>query len=237
VSYSQHGEDEILAALFRKLGIEQGTCVEFGAYDGMHLSNTRMFVEQGWQAVLIEADAKRFEALSTGTCGFKDVTLVKRVVGFDAPDTLDEILAEAPWFPSRDFDLVSIDIDGCDYHVWEASKLTPKVVCIEMNPTFPNTAIYVQPRDLTVQHGSSLHALALLAEKKGYALYATTIGNAIFVRNDLRERAGVPLYDDLYEHLVRTHNPERALCCIAQLFDGTILQVGGTGAYGKPHAP
>jgi hypothetical protein len=199
VSYSQHGEDEILAALFRKLGIEQGTCVEFGAYDGMHLSNTRMFVEQGWQAVLIEADAKRFEALSTGTCGFKDVTLVKRVVGFDAPDTLDEILAEAPWFPSRDFDLVSIDIDGCDYHVWEASKLTPKVVCIEMNPTFPN--------------------------------------NAIFVRNDLRERAGVPLYDDLYEHLVRTHNPERALCCIAQLFDGTILQVGGTGAYGKPHAP
>ena len=46
--HSQFGEDGVLAELLRRLGIERGWCCEFGAYDGVHLSNTRLLLEQGW---------------------------------------------------------------------------------------------------------------------------------------------------------------------------------------------
>ena len=43
-----------------RLGIGRGTLVEFGAWDGRHLSNTCHLVEsRGYSAVLIEGDEKR----------------------------------------------------------------------------------------------------------------------------------------------------------------------------------
>lgn len=45
---SQYGEDGVLQELVRRLGIANGQFVEFGAWDGQHLSNTRLLLEQGW---------------------------------------------------------------------------------------------------------------------------------------------------------------------------------------------
>ncbi|MCH8063598.1 MAG: hypothetical protein IH861_13975 [Chloroflexi bacterium] len=36
---SQDGEDGIVEFIFDRLGVEKGLCVEFGAWDGKHLSN------------------------------------------------------------------------------------------------------------------------------------------------------------------------------------------------------
>jgi hypothetical protein len=48
--YSQYGEDDILERLFSLLEISQGWCVEFGAWDGTHLSNTAALVRhQNWR--------------------------------------------------------------------------------------------------------------------------------------------------------------------------------------------
>jgi len=61
--YSQSGEDGIIDKIFNLLHIEEGYFVEFGAWDGVRLSNSRNLVENGWPGLLIEADPKKFADL------------------------------------------------------------------------------------------------------------------------------------------------------------------------------
>ena len=61
---SQDGEDGIISAIFEKLGVGTGWCVEFGAWDGLKLSNTwDLWHNKGWSAVLIEGETKKFADL------------------------------------------------------------------------------------------------------------------------------------------------------------------------------
>lgn len=53
--YSQNGEDRTLNALYRNR--RSGTCIEVGAHDGIHLSNTYYFEQLGWRCVLVEPNA------------------------------------------------------------------------------------------------------------------------------------------------------------------------------------
>src|SRR6056297_2455992 len=120
--HSQFGEDGILAEILSRLGIAQETrekwCVEFGAWDGVYLSNTyRLIDEEDWRAVLIEGDPARHADLCRNIPSDRIVKLC-RFVGFGETDSLDAILSETA-IP-QEFDLLSIDIDGCDYHVWES---------------------------------------------------------------------------------------------------------------------
>ena len=218
--HSQFGEDGVLAELLRRLGIERGWCCEFGAYDGVHLSNTRLLLEQGWGGLLIEGEPGRFVHLQNSIADLDGVTGLNRMVGFTAPDDLDTILdqAGAPEEP----DLLSIDIDGNDYHVWAAlERHRPKVVVVEFNPTFPNWVEFVQPADMSLQQGSSIASLVELGKRKGYEAAAVTDINGIFVREDLFERLGVE--DNRLETLRTHHNRETALCT---LYDGTIVLRG-----------
>jgi hypothetical protein len=180
--HTQCGEDGILAKVLETLGAQDRWCVEFGAWDGQHLSNTAHLIEtQGYSAVLIEGSRQRFGDLTRRYAGNPKVTPLNCFVGFTAADGLDTLLAGTP-IP-RDFDLLSIDIDGNDYHVWEAVKTyTPKVVCIEYNPTMATEVDFVQAADPNVSQGSSLLALVRLGRQKGYELVACTAMNAIFVR-------------------------------------------------------
>lgn len=51
--YSQGGEDCLLWALFDKQ--EEGFFLDVGAFDGIHLSNTFSFEQQGWTGICVEA--------------------------------------------------------------------------------------------------------------------------------------------------------------------------------------
>lgn len=84
-------------------------------------------------------------------------------------------------FP-QNFDLLSIDIDGADYFVWESLNIYhPKVVLIEFNPSVPADVVFVQAKDMRLNQGASLLALILLGRQKGYELICATANNAIFV--------------------------------------------------------
>ena len=78
--YSQNGEDGIIEELIKRLNIDktnnQKWCVEFGAWDGMHLSNTFNLVTKGWKAVYIEGDPNRFNTLIKTTENFKIFSLL-----------------------------------------------------------------------------------------------------------------------------------------------------------------
>jgi hypothetical protein len=180
---SQCGEDGVIAHALEVIGERDRWCVEFGAWDGRRASNTyALIASEGYSAVLIESDRSRFEALRRTHAG-REVIALHRTVGFEGADRLDLILAGTP--VPRTFDLLSIDIDGNDYHVWEAFEgYRPKVVVIEFNPTIPNEVDFVQPRDMQVTQGSSLAAIARVARTKGYRLIHATVVNAIFVDQD-----------------------------------------------------
>ena len=181
--YSQAGEDGIIEKILEVLPSNDRWCVEFGAWDGVYLTNTRhLILAKNYSAVLIEADRQRFLELQGNYAqqGSR-VIPINCFVGVGDDDNLDRILAGTP-IP-RDFDLLSIDIDGNDYHVWkQVVHYQPKVVVVEFNPTIPTGIEFVQKADPAVNQGSSLTSLVELGREKGYELVCVLPFNAFFVR-------------------------------------------------------
>jgi len=221
--HSQNGEDGVIATILDALPETDRWCVEFGAWDGIHLSNTRHLIEsREYGAVLIEADPARCEELRRNCAPFPRVQAVEALVGFTEADGLDAIL-QATGIPS-DFDLLSIDIDGNDYHVWAAvTSYRPKVVCIEFNPTIPTELDFVQDRDPAARVGASLAALVRLGREKGYELAAVTLVNAVLVRADLYPHLGIT---DNAPHVLR--HDTSLLTHVFTGYDGTVRVAGNT---------
>ncbi len=228
---SQAGEDGILEKILEMLPDRTQWCVEFGAWDGRHRSNTHNLVENhGYAAVLIEANQERFEDLMRHCKQFTRAVPIRAFVGFNEADGLDAILAgtEIP----LNFDVLSIDIDGNDYHVWDAvRRYRPKVVVIEFNPTIPTAVDFVQAREPGLSQGSSLKALDRLARSKGYALVATTRLNAIFV-----EAGFFGLFGIADNSVERMRVDESAVTYIFNGYDGTVF-VRGFGDLGWHRLP
>jgi protein arginine N-methyltransferase 1 len=180
--YSQSGEDGIIEKIFEILPENDKWCVEFGAWDGIYSSNTRNLIEnKGYAAVLIEASKAKFNELQKNSYQWEQVITINQVVGFSESDNLDRLLSLTSI--SKDFDFLSIDIDGNDYHVWNAvSEYKPKLVCIEFNPTIPTEVSFVQPAEPSISQGCSLLDLVELGKTKGYELGSVLPWNAFFVR-------------------------------------------------------
>lgn len=181
--YSQNGEDGIIAEIFRQLKISTGWFVEFGAWDGIHLSNTyNLAAHAGWSGVYIEGNPQKFQDLLKTTAQFPDkLHPLCAMVGFEGEGKLDDLLARTP-IP-KDFDLLSIDIDSYDWQVWNAlENYRPKLVIIECNCAIaPDVHSVHNP---PASEGASFKALVDLGKKKGYSLVAHT-GNCFFVLKEL----------------------------------------------------
>ena len=220
LQYSQYEEDSILEKIFE---IIKGNkwCVEFGAYDGKHLSNTRnLIVNHGWNAVLIEADLKRFKKLSEIYKENDKVDCLNKFVDFEGEDNLDSILKNTK--TPKDFDLLSIDVDGNDYYLWDSLKTyEPKVVVVEFNPSIPLDIEFIQEKNKDINHGNSLLALYNLAVRKGYRLVTTTYLNAFFVKKEF-----FPLFNIDCDRPECIHQDKSAQMQIFQLYDGTLILEG-----------
>jgi hypothetical protein len=182
--YSQQGEDGIVQKILEILVKNDMWCVEFGAWDGVHLSNTRnLILNKGYSAVLIEGSKNRFLQLQKNYVKNERVITINRFVGMKEGDNLAQILKVTP-IP-QNFDFLSIDIDGNDYHVWKAmSNYRPKVICVEFNQTIPSEVRFVQTANPQITQGSSLLSLVELGKDKGYELVSVLSCNAFFVRSE-----------------------------------------------------
>jgi hypothetical protein len=182
--HSQFGEDGIIAEVFRRVP-HVSWCVEFGAWDGLHLSNTaHLLLSKDWSGILIEGHPERFAELCMTYADFPKAHCLNFQVSSSGPNALDAILGDTP--APRDFDLLVIDIDGNDYHIWK-SLITyrPKIVLIEFNNEIHHTVEYVQPDNNDDSTGSSLCSFHRLGLEKGYQLIAATESNAFFADEPL----------------------------------------------------
>ncbi len=62
LTYSQHGEDLMIANLFRLLGIEKPSYLDLGAHHPIFCSNTKLLYDRGSRGVNIEANPNLIEA-------------------------------------------------------------------------------------------------------------------------------------------------------------------------------
>lgn len=187
--YSQNGEDGIISHIFDQIGITNKIAVEFGIGDGLE-TNTRLLAEQEWQCYWLDAEP----ALHT------EPTVIFKQTWITADNIVSEF--EHQGIP-KEFDLLSIDIDGNDYHVRAALKdYQPRVIIQEYNGCFDPRTEYIMQRNDSYKwtlwekdFGASLLSLTKLNDDLGYDLvYCESRGvNAFFVRQDLNVFDRLPI--------------------------------------------
>ena len=178
--YSQNDEESLIRNILETINDEEKYCVEFGAWDGITGSNSYNFIKNdNFKSVLIEGDEHKYNNLIQNMKNYNASCFCK-YVSFEGQNTLDNILKSTD-IPN-DFSFLSIDIDGNDYHIWESLKnYKPKVVIIEFNPSISNEVEFVQPKDMSLNQGTSPLSLVKLAKMKGYELVTTNLNNCFFV--------------------------------------------------------
>ncbi|WP_018702956.1 hypothetical protein [Anaeromusa acidaminophila] len=180
-TYSQFGEDGIINKIFEIIGAKNKVCVEFGAWDGFHLSNTANLWTNEWQGILIEADRKKYHQLVENTKKY-GCTCINAFVGCDKNDSIESILRNSN-INLEKIDLLSIDIDSNDYYVLASlDKMRPAVIVCEYNPTIPAEIDLYPEKENNM--GCSASALVRIAEEKGYRLVSMTDTNCFFVAEE-----------------------------------------------------
>jgi hypothetical protein len=229
---SQCGEDGLLVEIFRRIGVKHKWCCEFGAWDGEHLSNSWIWLNQAhWSGVLLEPDSASFQNLSKLYKHRDDVHCLEEFVGESNP--LDQILENTP-IP-LDFDLLVVDVDGNDYWIWKKmERYRPRVVVIEINSSMPTSLHFIQKNDTDCFIGSSISAMTSLAKSKGYELVGCLGGNAIYVLKEEFEK--LELEDNSIERIF--NSPYLPILISDQLGRHFILRVGSYGiSKDAPHNP
>jgi len=198
--HSQNGEDGIIEEILRRLDVNYDTswCVDIGAWDGILYSNTYNLVQKGMHAVFVEGASEKIPDLNKTAQFYKKIIPIEAFVSHDptSENSLDNILKRTP-IPT-DFECISIDIDSFDLDVWDSLKeYSPKIVVIEINSSVAPGIIWRHgsPESQSVNGntgGNTFSATNEVAKEKGYTLVCHT-GNNIYIRNDLIEKAGIPL--------------------------------------------
>lgn len=165
ITYSQNGEDGLIAECLRRLDIKRGICCEFGAADGKQFSNTALLIDQGWTGVMIEADT---ELYSKCRDAYRDNAHVIVSASIVSP-------ANVNYLVPKETSVLSIDIEESCYKVWEALEHKPAIVIIEINSDLRPDVDHV-----SAQKGANYSAMVKLGLKKGYALICH-VGNLIFI--------------------------------------------------------
>ncbi|MCB9868248.1 MAG: methyltransferase domain-containing protein [Planctomycetes bacterium] len=188
---SQTGEDGVLAAIFAEVGTTDCSYVEFGCGDGVQC-NTAALRRAGWSGLLMDGMAEP---------AAQDAVIHREWI--DA-DNIDALLCRHG--VPREFDLLSIDLDGNDYWVWQAIRHRPRVVVIEYNANLAVDQSLTIPYDPAHRwdgsdfYGASLRALAELGTSLGYRLvYCSQSGvNAFFVAEELVGALPRQRVEDIY---------------------------------------
>jgi hypothetical protein len=189
--YSQNDEDGITREIFRRIGATTKTFVEIGAGDGLE-NNTISLLFEGWKGLWIEASPQHVEKIERclpETIRRGDLAIVQARA---TVANVNELVAA--FVRKAELDLLSIDIDGNDWHVFNAIKIVrPRVVVMEYNAKFVPPLEFCMDYDEAHQwhgddcYGASLQFLETRLADKGYALVGCNLtgSNAFFVRSDL----------------------------------------------------
>jgi len=198
--YSQWGEDGILQYLTRTVPIARRVFVEFGVENYTEANTRFLLVNDQWSGLIIDGSEDHMNFVRRDDLYWRHN--LKAVCSFVTRDNINDILRDHGL--TGEIGLLSVDIDGNDYWVWERiDVVNPAIVVVEYNARFGPERAVTTPYDPAFQrqqahysciyYGASLAALVGLGQRKGYAFVGSNraANNAFFVRRDLLP-AGVP---------------------------------------------
>jgi hypothetical protein len=189
--FSQNDEDGIIEEIFRRIGTDTKFFVEFGSGNGRE-NNTLYLLLKGWQGCWIDGSEKHIADCAENAGSFVKSGHLRLKNAMITVENIEQLFRtlEVP----EQFDLLSIDVDGNDFHLWQAlSAFRPRVVVMEYNAILgPEVDAVMQYNpshvwDLTTRFGASLLALEKLGTALGYCLVGCNFNgiNSFFVRKDL----------------------------------------------------
>jgi hypothetical protein len=189
--YSQNDEDGIIREIFNRIGVTNKIFVEFGAGNGFE-NNTYALLFDGWKGLWIDSSKKLCKhvqknlknTIKEGTLSVKNAFITK--------ENINELIVSQ--ITEEKIDLLSIDIDGNDFHIFDSiTCINPRVIVIEFNAKFPPPIVYCMNYDKSHiwngddNFGASLKFLEIELNKRDYYLVGCSIIgiNAFFVKKDL----------------------------------------------------
>ena len=174
ISFAQYNEDQILINLFLKKNIKNGVFVEFGAWDGIHLSNCKLLAENNWSGFFIEGNYNRFKECVENYKKNKKIKIINKFI--NEKYNLENLIKEND---ISEIDILSIDIDGKDLlELKRLNSIKPKVIIIEFNSHIP---FDVECEDRFGGNGNSYLSINNYLSKKNYKLINFTPCNLIYI--------------------------------------------------------
>lgn len=193
--YSQWGEDGIIQFLIKNIDIQRKIFVEFGVENYVEANTRFLLVHNNWSGLVIDSYMKNIQYIKRDPIYWK--YNLKATCEFIQRENINNILTENGVI--GDIGLLSIDVDGNDYWIWEAiDVVNPAIVLIEYNHRFgPDKAVTIpydrhfvreKAHHSNIYYGASLAALTLLGNRKGYTFVGCNKGgnNSVFIRKDVK---------------------------------------------------
>ena len=140
--FSQWGEDGIISYLVNNLDIENNFFIEFGVANYLE-SNTRFLLKKfNWSGLILDSSQSNIEYIKKDKIYWQYD--IKALCQFITRENINKIFLEN--ISQKNIGLLSIDIDGNDYWVWESiTTVDPSIVVIEYNSIFGISKNYVVP--------------------------------------------------------------------------------------------
>lgn len=191
--FSQNGEDGLLRYLYSEIGFRSRLFLEFG-FGVIENNSLRLILKENFGGVFIDAyDLPVIEFNEAAqSFGIQNVVAINTFLALENLETTI-IASNLP----EEIDLLSIDVDGNDYWLWEGLNcISPRVVVIEYNASLgPELSLSVpydpefdryQKHPSGFYYGASISALERLGKKKDYRLIGCDSKgiNAFFIRDD-----------------------------------------------------
>lgn len=195
-SFSQNGEDGILLYIFSLIGVTTRRCVEVCAEYGIECNTANLIINHGWTGLLFDGSKENidFGKLFYIRNKLTMYALPSLISAWITKENINLLIKNNGF--EGEIDLLSLDLDGMDYWIWDAiTIINPRVVVLEYNSmlgpyncvTVPYKADFnrydIDPRYCS----ASLSAFVKLAKSKGYRLVGCqSLGfNAFFIRNGI----------------------------------------------------
>lgn len=214
--YSQFEEDGIILYILSLIGMTTKKVVEVCCGDAEQCMATNLILNHGFTGYLFDGDKSNIRDAARFFQSKRDClqTPPKLRASWITRENINDVLKSIG--ATGEVDLLSLDIDGNDYYIWQAmEEINPRLCVFETHNIVPGNLSLTIPYDpefnCWVKTGpeqdfrsASLLAMKRLSGKKGYRL----IGghrhgfNVFFLRNDL----GADLFQEVT--IDRVHNNE-----------------------------
>jgi len=192
--FSQWGDDGIIDYLINNLDIKNKSFIEFGVQDYTECNTKFLLMNKNWKGLIIDEAENLINKIKNSDIYWRfDLTAIK---SFITKNNINNIFKENNFVGH--VGLLSIDIDGNDYWIWDSINcVDPEIVIIEYNSrlgfekaiTIPYREDFERKRAhySNIYYGASLKALINLGKKKNYIFIGCNSAgnNAYFIKSNL----------------------------------------------------